>query len=85
MFSHNIRLSGKCVAFLGIMGLAVVLVSACSRASSSAMSMKMSITPEPIVGREVTLHIELESHGTAAPNTVLTITLPSGVELVNGE
>jgi hypothetical protein len=46
--------------------------------------MQMSISPEPIVGREVNLYIELMSNSIPAPNTVLTVTLPSGVELVTG-
>jgi len=44
----------------------------------------MSISPEPIVGQEVTLHIEMESKS-HAPDTLLMITLPEGVALVNGD
>jgi len=43
-----------------------------------------SISPEPIVGRVVTLHIELISTRDE-PDTTLEVTLPGGVELVTGE
>jgi len=59
-------------------------LNACSRGPSSPMGMTMSIAPEPIVGRDVNLHIEISSV-TSAPNTVLTVSLPTGVELVSGD
>ena len=84
MFSRNVQLQNRWMVFLGTIGLALGLLSACSRGPSSPMSIAMSITPEPIVGREVNLHIEI-STVSAAPNTVLTVTLSSGVELVSGD
>jgi hypothetical protein len=56
---------------------------ACS-SPTSAMSVKASISPEPIVGQVVVLHIELSTK-TYAPNTTLTVTLYDGIELVNGD
>ena len=69
---------------LGLAFLWFVLLSACSRGPSSPMKIKMSISPEPMVGRDVNLHIEIISKS-PAPNTVLTVTLTSGVELVSGD
>jgi hypothetical protein len=44
----------------------------------------MSISPEPTVGREVMLHLEASSK-IDAPYTTLTVTLSSGIELLNGD
>ena len=44
-----------------------------------------SISPEPRVGQVVNYHIELSTPSGQVPNTTLTITLPSGVELVSGD
>jgi hypothetical protein len=66
-------------------GLAAFLLCACSRGPSSPMKVSASISPAPVVGQVVTLHIEIEStDGRAMPNTTLAITLPSGVEAVSG-
>jgi hypothetical protein len=43
-----------------------------------------SVSPEPRVGQVVNYHIELSTLSGKVPNTTLTITLPSGVELVSG-
>ena len=86
MSSQNTRLQNTRVAFLGIMGLAVVLLSACNRGPSSPLDVRASISPTPIVGQEVTWHIEMVSLGNVSlPNTTLSVTLPAGVELVSGD
>jgi hypothetical protein len=44
----------------------------------------MAITPEPLVGRDVNLHIEISALH-AEPNTVFTVTLPAEIALVEGD
>ncbi len=86
MSSQDTRLQNTRVAFLGIMGLAVVLLSACNRGPSSPLDVRVSISPAPIVGQEVAWHIEMVSLGKVfLPNTTLSVTLPAGVELVSGD
>ena len=48
------------------------------------LEVRASISPEPIVGREVVWHIEIASSGPEFPNTKLQAALPEGVELVSG-
>jgi hypothetical protein len=43
-----------------------------------------TLSPEPIVGQDVSWHIELLSGQSELPNTKLEIVLPDGVELVSG-
>jgi hypothetical protein len=62
--------------------LAVLPISACT-SSQSPMTVSLTVSPAPVVGEPVNLHIEIFSQ-TAAPNTVLTVTLPAEVELVSG-
>ena len=82
MFNRRLRLVG-CIASSVSLCFAFALLSACSRGASSPMTMKMSVSPDPVVGKDVTLHVDIVSKS-AAPKTVLTVTLPSGVELVSG-
>jgi hypothetical protein len=51
----------------------------------SPLEVTAAVTPEPIVGQEVTWHIEMKSLGNLPlPNTTLSVTLPVEVELVSG-
>ena len=58
------------------------LLTAC--APSSPMKVDIEILQDPIVGREVDLIIELSS-STDAPNTFLEITIPEGVQVIQGD
>lgn len=62
--------------------LALFALSACNN-PASPMQVGLSVSPAPVVGQEVNLHVEIFSR-TAAPNTILTVTLPAEVELVSG-
>lgn len=53
--------------------------------SSSPLSLDAEIYPAPLVGSEVTLHIEMLAKGQDLPNTTLTVELPEGIELIDGE
>ena len=70
---------------LFIMSLIVSALTACSSPGSPVI-VNASISPEPVVGREVTLHVEISSRGGDLPNTTLEVYLPEeGVELVRGD
>ena len=75
-----------CLIFMGLL-----LLMGCERQNGgsggpgSPLKVRASITPEPIVGRDVTWHIEMVSTGPEFPNTTLRIELPEGVELVSGD
>jgi hypothetical protein len=67
---------------------ALFLLAACvrSRGPGSPLDVRASISPAPIVGRDVTWHIEMVSLGNVfLPNTTLSVTLPAEVELVSGD
>src|SRR5690349_14154696 len=64
--------------------VSILFLAACSRGPSSPMAISLAVSPEPIIGSDVDLQIELIS-SQDAPNTVLTIMLPFGIELVEGE
>src|SRR5262245_25692813 len=53
--------------------------------STSPLTVRASISPAPIVGQEVTWHIEMSSLGPELPNTTLYLTIPNGVELTQGD
>lgn len=78
--ARKLLCSGGCL-------LGLLLLTACvkSAAPSSPLKVTASITPAPIVGREVTWHIEMVSTGPEFPNTTLRVELPKGVELVSGD
>jgi uncharacterized repeat protein (TIGR01451 family) len=63
-------------------GLLLLLLTSCER---KILTLTSSISPEPIVGQTVSYHVELSATGTPVPNVTLTITLPSGIELIQGD
>src|SRR5512139_3909194 len=65
----------------GLWGLLLVLLASCY---VHPLRVTSSISPEPVVGQVVNYHIELSTPSGQVPNTTLTITLPSGIELVSG-
>ena len=58
------------------------LLTAC--APSSPMKTDLDILQDPIVGREVDLSIVLSS-SSDAPNTFLEITIPEGIQIIQGD
>jgi hypothetical protein len=52
---------------------------------STGMRVTASIWPQPLVGQAVDYHIEMTTSVWDLPSVILTITLPSGVELVQGD
>lgn len=71
----------KSSIFIAILIIALLL-SVC--APSSPMKTDIDILQDPIVGREVDLIIKLSS-STDAPNTFLEITIPEGVQVIQGD
>jgi hypothetical protein len=68
---------------LVLIGLAVWL-GACS-SGNSPLKVTAQIYPDPLVGQEVTLHVEMLAKGRDLPNTTLIVELSEGIELVAGE
>lgn len=78
----QIRLSSRWCWIAGVFCLMLLLLTACER---KILNLTSSISPEPLVGRTVNYHVEMSSTGTPVPNVTLTITLPAGVELIQGD
>ncbi len=53
--------------------------------SRSPIEVDATISPEPNVGRDVTLHIEMYARSGDHPNATLEVYLPEGIELVSGD
>jgi hypothetical protein len=80
---NKIRFSLRGLWVVSALGLMLLLLTSCEE---RLLRVTSSISPEPIVGRVVTYHVELAATaGITVPNTTLTITLPSGVELIKGD
>lgn len=80
----------KVFSFLFIGSICLALLIACQQIGASGgpgapLKVAASLSPEPIVGQDVTWHIEVYSIAPAFPGTRLEIELPEGVELVSGE
>lgn len=70
---------------LAFFSLAYFLI-ACSKSPSSPLAVQASIFPDPVVGREVTLQVEMSSsREETLPDTTLKIELPKEIEVVKGE
>jgi len=67
----------------GILCLVLLLLSACTPPRFPIEITALSISPEPIVGRVVTLHVEAKSDRNE-PDARIEITLPAEVSLVKG-
>lgn len=66
--------------------IAFALFASCSSSGRGwPIVVNASISPEPIVGQEVTWHIEISSNGPALLNTKLYVFLPEQVELISGD
>jgi hypothetical protein len=72
--------------------ISLMMLAACTKTNGggsggpgSPLKVRTSITPEPIVGRDVTWHIEMVSTGPEFQNATLRVELPEGVELVSGD
>ena len=65
--------------------IVAIFLGSCSNKPRSPLEVQASIFPEPLVGREVTLQIEMLAQGRELPNTLLTVELSEGIELVAGE
>lgn len=74
---HNTRLTQ-----LLFVSLILSILGACSP-PGSPISVTASISPDPIVGQEVTLHVEVLAAGRDLPDTQVLISVPSGVELLD--
>ncbi len=79
-------------AFLmGLIFISLLLLMGCERNDGSSggpgspLKVRASISPEPIVGREVTWHIEIFSTGPEFQDATLRVELPEEVELVSGD
>lgn len=59
-------------------------LASCS-SGKSPLRVQAEIYPTPIVGQEVTLHIEMLAEGQDLPDVTLTVELPEGVTFVSGE
>jgi len=72
---------------IAIIAVTAIYITSCisSNAPSSPVSVRATISPEPLVGREVNLHIEIVSSKRELPNTTLYVTLPPEIDLVSGE
>jgi hypothetical protein len=77
-----IRLLPRGLRIAGLVGLMLLLLTACER---KILTLTSSISPEPLVGRTVNYHAQMSATGTPVPNVTLTITLPSGIELIQGD
>ena len=80
--SNLIRLTLHRLWLAGGLGLMLAFLTSCYVPPLRVIS---SISPEPLVGRAVNYHVEVSSPSGGAPNTTLTITLPSGIELIAGD
>lgn len=69
---------------LFVLFISAFFMGSCT-SSSSPLSLEAEIYPAPLVGSEVILHIEMLAKGQDLPNTTLTVELPDGIELVDGE
>jgi hypothetical protein len=72
-------IANQLVILFGLLSLV-----ACSQ-STFPMEIMTSISPDPVVGQDVTLHTEISVGGVHAPNTTVEISLSPGVELVEGD
>ncbi|GAB4579959.1 MAG: hypothetical protein Fur0022_26980 [Anaerolineales bacterium] len=72
------------IVWIGIFLFLILLCLTACNPTAIPIKVETSISPEPIVGEIVNLHIEVESKGQPAPYTVMTTTLSAGVELVEG-
>jgi hypothetical protein len=79
---NRIRLLPRWLWIASACGVMLLLLTSCER---KMLNLTSSISPEPIVGRTVNYHVEVLSPGAPVPNVTLTITLPSGIELVQGD
>jgi hypothetical protein len=79
--SEQIRLSPRWLWFAGVFSLLFLLITSCR---GQELSVTSSISPEPLVGQTVNYHIKMSSV-IALPNATLTITLPSGITLIEGD
>ncbi|MGI0014054.1 MAG: hypothetical protein ACREBU_11515 [Nitrososphaera sp.] len=75
------RTSKKC--FLTLLYLAPFLLSACGSRFLLEIT-DISVSPDPVVGQVVTLHIEVMSTQDE-PDATIFVELPEGVKLVEGE
>lgn len=62
----------------------VFLLASCS-GRKSPLRVQAEIYPAPIVGQEVTLHIEMLADGQDLPNVTLIVELPEGIIFASGE
>ena len=70
---------------VGFTCLALFALASCARSGSgSLLQVEATISPEPVVGQEVTLHIEIHAQGRDLPDTKMKVWLPEGIELVSG-
>ncbi len=69
---------------LFVLFISAFFMGSCT-SSSSPLSLEAEIYPAPLVGSEVTLHIEMLAKGQDLPDVTLTVELPEGVTLVSGE
>jgi hypothetical protein len=63
-------------------GLMLLLLTSCE---GKILTVTSSISPEPLVGQAVNYHVEVSATRWQVPHVALTITLPSGVELIEGD
>ncbi len=82
--SNVIQLPLRWLWVSGVITLTLLLFASCTPASTG-MRVTASISPAPIVGRDVNYHVEVTTSAWDLPSVILTITLPSGVELVQGD
>lgn len=91
-FAHPVTIFADRVPRIGrVLPLLLMLavIAACNRidtTQSSPFFMRSTITPNPVVGREVIWHIEagVDSSSSKGYSGVIRITLPPDVELVRG-
>ena len=85
--SNVIQLPLRWLGVYGVFILTLLSLASCIPPSppSTGMSVTASISPAPIVGRDVNYHVEVTTSVWDLPSVTLTITLPAGVELVQGD
>ncbi|HEY4722084.1 MAG TPA: hypothetical protein VII92_09575 [Anaerolineae bacterium] len=83
---NQILFSLRALWVASALGLMLLLLTSCE---VKVLRLTSSISPEPLVGRAVNYHVEVLAQGSETgspvPNVTLTITLPSGVELIKGD
>ncbi len=79
---NKIRFSPRRLWLASLLILMLMSLTACY---VHPLRVTSSISPEPLVGRAVNYHVEVSTPSGVVPNTTLTITLPSGVELIAGD